>query len=295
MQSIVPATFIRLGGSQQQISDTLGPLADLAGKWVGSQGWNIIAVPSSGSQPQDTGDFQLLVRPYTETITFVPVGAPVRNRGGALDQFVGALEYELRINDLETAEVLHVENGMWLYLGNIQPDSGTSTLPSPAFTIARSATVPQGDSTLVLGNSVVEPGAPNIPDISTLPPDTGQGTPFGYLDPYLVPRTGINVSNPNATLRQESEGQTILSTTTMQLDSQNQGGINNIPFIAQYAQPTRFQCIFWLETVQIPNSNQTFQQLQYSQIIDLEFHKKFGDVPGLITWPHANINTLRKQ
>lgn len=293
MIQIVPEKFVRLGGSPEQQSQTLGPLASLTGTWVGSKGWNIIAVPSPGSTPDDEGDFKLLVRPYTETITFVPVGAPVRNRGGALDQFVGALEYALRINDLETAEVLHVENGMWLYLGDIRPNSGTGAGLKPEFTIARIATIPHGDSALILGNSTVKNGAPGIPAINTLPPDIGTGV-LGYLDPYTQGQP-IDVVNPNTVLQEDIKGQDILSTTTLVLDSKNQGGINNIPFTVQHADATRFQCFFWIETVQVPDSNQTFEQLQYTQIIDLVFHKKFGGAPGLITWPHVNINTLKKQ
>jgi hypothetical protein len=295
MKPSVPEKFIRLGGPPQQLIDDLGPLASLVGKWVGSKGWNIIAVPAPGSEPNTEGDFQLLVRPYTETITFGPVGAPVRNRGGALDQFVGALEYELRINDLETAEVLHVENGMWLYLGDIQPDSGAGTSPIPPFTLARSASIPHGDSALILGNFSTANGAPVFPIIDTRPPDIGKPTELGYLDPYSALVEGLNVINPDATLQADIEGQNILSTTTLVLDSANQGGIQNVPFIVNHANATRFQCFFWIETVQVPDSDQTFQQLQYTQIIDLEFHKKFGGVPGLITWPHVNINTLRKQ
>lgn len=294
MQSIVPEAFIRLSGSQQQLNNNLGPLADLVGTWVGSKGWNIIAVPSPGSQPQDTGDFQVLIRPYTETINIVPVGALVRNRGGALDQFVGALEYELRISDRDTAEVLHVENGMWLYLGNIQPDSGTNPIPNTGFQVARSATIPHGDSALILGDALLNPGPPNIPPINSHPTDIGPSAPLGYLENYPISVETLNVTNPNATLQADIEGQNIISTVTIALDSQNQGGINNIPFIVQRANATRFRCVFWIETVQVPNSTQTFQQLQYSQIIDLEFHEKFG-APGLISWPHVNINTLRKQ
>jgi len=290
-----PQTFIRLSSSQDQISDDLGPLADLAGKWVGSKGWNIIAVPDAGSKPEAEGAFQLLVRPYTETITFAPVGAPVRNRGGNVDQFVGALEYDLQISDRDTGEVLHVENGMWLYLGNIKPNSGKGATPIPALTVARSAAIPHGDSALILGNSTVKSGAPTIPDINALPPDIGKSAPLGYLENYRVQVKGLNVKNPNATLREAIKSQKILSTTTLTLDSQNQGAVNNIPFIVQRANASRFQCSFWIETVQLPNSNQTFQQLQYSQIIDIDFHKKFGGVPGLITWPHVNINTLSKQ
>ncbi|MBS1912829.1 MAG: hypothetical protein JST22_12650 [Bacteroidetes bacterium] len=271
----------------------LGPLAPLAGTWVGSKGWNIIAVPSAGSEPGDTGHFTLIVQQYVETLTFTPVGAPVRNRGGAVDQFVGALEYEQRINDATTMEVLHVENGLWLNLANIVPDAGDGLQadPPPEFSIGRSGSIPHGDAVLALGNATTTPGGPVIPAISTLPPDAGPSAPLGYTDPYL--NGSPNVTNPNLALQQAIVGQTITNTTTITVDTQNEGGIYNIPFIVGHADATRMQCTFWIETVQL-SPTQTIQQLQYSQIIDLEFHQKFGEA-GLITWPHANTNTLLKQ
>ena len=39
----------------------------------------------------------------------------------------------------------------------------------------------------------------------------------------------------------------------------------------------------------------TIEQLQYTQITDIEFHHPFGGGDGLIVWPHLNINTMRKQ
>lgn len=49
---------------------------------------------------------------------------------------------------------------------------------------------------------------------------------------------------------------------------------------------------FWIEDVTLGDVN--FKQLQYSQQADLDFLPKFG-IPGLIMWPHVNVNTLRKQ
>jgi hypothetical protein len=293
MLKVDTKNFVRLSSSSTDLKDLLGPLAKLAGTWSGSKGWNIIAVPSPGSTPDNEGDFQLLVRPYTETMQFIPVQVPVRNRGGAVDQFVGALEYNLRINDAQTNELLHIENGMYLYLENVQADKSTAAPTSPKFSIARSATIPHGDSVMVLGTFSESPGAPSIPDISTLPPDIGKPTILGYLDPYNAVVPGLNVPNPNDTLRQDLSGLEIQNTTTIALDTANSGGITNIPFINSFANATRMKAVFWIETVQA-SSTQLIDQLQYSQIIDLEFHKKFGK-PGLITWPHVNINTLKKQ
>lgn len=291
----LPESFVRLSGAAQEVTDTLGPLSSLAGTWVGNKGWNIVALPAAGSKPEETGDFILLIQPYMETITFAPLGGLVRNRGGDLDQFVSGLGYDLRVSDTDTDEALHVENGMWLNLGDIKKNESGCDGPAPPFPIVRSATIPHGDSALILGHAETQAGPPSIPDISSLPPDVGQA-PLGYTDPYTVPHDGVNVANPNATLREAIADQNIVSTTTLVVDSKNQGGITNIPFIVQRANTTRFQCVFWIETVEDADSGQTFEQLQYTQIIDIVFHHKFGDAKkGLITWPHVNINTLKKQ
>ncbi|NMH63906.1 heme-binding protein [Shewanella salipaludis] len=275
---------------------------DLQGDWFGSKGWNIIAVPSQGSTPTSKGDFKLLVAPYAETLSFIDAGAPARNRGGSVDQFVAALKYQQRVFNRDTGEGLHVENGMFMNLSEIV-NNNNQNQPLPEYSVARSGTIPHGDSIMLLSKlPLTEAGAPDIPDISTLPPDIGSPAPLGYLDPYLVPNPEINVSNPNANLRrdlelQAGEGFEILQTQTLILDSNNAGAINNIPFIVHHANATRMQAVFWLEKVRNNNTGQEFDQLQYTQIIDLAFHLKFGqeDPTNLITWPHVTINTMVKQ
>ena len=74
-------------------NNSLGPLAPLVGTWQGQDGLNLIAVPSRKSQPTDTGRFELLVQqPYREVWTFAAIPEAVRNRGGAVDQYIGALQ-----------------------------------------------------------------------------------------------------------------------------------------------------------------------------------------------------------
>lgn len=201
---------------------------------------------------------------------------------------------------------MHVENGMFLNLSQIVANDGTQK-PAPEFNIARSGTIPHGDSVLILGKPpFVEHGRPQIPNISSIPPDTGNATPLGYLDPYNIPRDGINVVNPNATLIHEldvqaDQGFEINKTTTMILDSTHNGSVSNIPYIVKHANATRMQAVFWLEKVTNKQTGQQFDQLQYTQIIDLVFHRKFtkdANDPAateLITWPHITINTMIKQ
>ncbi|MEL7533303.1 MAG: heme-binding protein [Bacteroidota bacterium] len=279
---------------------------DLEGTWVGSKGWNIIAVPAPGSQPEDEGRFKLMVHPFTETLSFTNAGAPARNRGGELDQFIAALEYQQRVSHRETDELLHIEDGMFMNLATIVNQKGQRQ-PSPEFPIARSGTIPHGDSIMLLGKTpTAKPGAPDISNISSLPPDIGKVTEEKrkeYLKQYSELGTPVNIPNPNASLREElekqaKEGLEITETITMAFDSQNSGGIVNIPFIVKHANATRMQAIFWLEKVRNKHTDQEFDQLQYTQIIDLEFHRKFGSDPDkndLIIWPHITINTLVKQ
>ncbi len=274
----------------------------LVGTWVGNKGWNVIALPSAGSVPTDKGDFLLLVAPYIETLSFNYAGAPARNRGGTVDQFIAALEYHQLIADKDSGENLHVEDGMFLNLSEVVDDEGEKQ-PLPEFNLARSGTIPHGDSIMLLGRPpTVVDSRPEFPQASTIPTNLGN-PPLGYLDPYHMPRDGIVVSNPNETLSadldaQEAKGFQVMKTTTIVLDSDNSGGIANIPFIVKHANATRMQAIFWLEKVRNTNTGQEFDQLQYTQIIDLAFHRPFKQDPGedeLIIWPHVTINTLVKQ
>jgi len=270
---------LRLGGQVRETDSMFGPLTDLIGTWVGNKGWNLVAVPNQ------KGSFQLLVQPYTETLTITPLSTPTPNRGTTIIQQVPTLLYSLAVHSNIDGSLLHAENGTWLLLNDCPSD----------FTIARQASVPHGDSILALGNSSVTQGAPHIQPISTLP-ITGPGQmPLGYTDPYLTPMPGFNKVNPNATLLDDIKNQKILSSTNLVIDTANKGGISNIPFITKNANTTNFKAIFWIETVEHPSGTGTFLQLQYSQTSIIEFIPQFHDPSKLIQWPHVNINTMIKQ
>jgi hypothetical protein len=57
-------------------------------------------------------------------------------------------------------------------------------------------------------------------------------------------------------------------------------------------QPNNFTIIFRVEEVMVNNTN--FLQLPYTQQTNFNFLPRFGE-PGLIMWPHININALVKQ
>ena len=287
--------FVRLSGSEAEIASKLGPLAGLQGNWHGTDGWNLIAVPSQNS---GNPSFTLLVQNYSETITFTAIGAPVPNRGGATEQFITGLTYELTVTDNTTQGVLHIENGMWLNMADIQaqPDGPVkvAAAPSVPFTIARTASIPHGDVVMALGNATTSHGKFSIPDMNALPVDLGRPD-LGYLDAYKIIQQfpQFSARNPNLMLQKAIANQTIGKVTTIYVDTQNQGGnISNIPFIHEHVNASRFMSTFWIEDVTMDGIN--FKQLQYSQQADLDFLPKFG-IPGLIMWPQVNVNTLRKQ
>jgi hypothetical protein len=279
-ESLTPH-FTRLGRDAATSADDLGPLADLVGKWLGSDGVELIAVPDMSG---DKESFRLILRPYIEVFTVSPIGAPVPNRGGpAGDMFINGVMYDIRITDAVTKEPLHLENGMWLYMGEGQ---------EPA--VARLASIPHGDAFVAVGDATTVEGPPTIVDRSALPV-SGPETPFGYTDPYLSLGSGFDPSNFNSTLQATIKDQNIVQTTTLSVATENGGGISNIPFVDRNATATAFFCDFWIETVQAANG-QRFQQLQYSQQTNIQFMPTFGGAPGsLIMWPHTNVATLVKQ
>ena len=275
--------FVRLSGPSAEVVKTLGPLADLLGTWVGSQGWNMIAVPINVN---DKENFQLEIMQVNETITFSPIGAAVPNKGFPQPTFIFGLQYELRVCDLQTSQPLHIENGMWLLLDQ-------NAQPGAPGTIARQAAIPHGDSLLALGSYSTTDGPPQIPDINAVP-DPGPDAPLGYTDPWTIPLAGFSKVNPNQVLQDFILDQEIIQTTTLDVSTENNGGIVNIPFLTHNVHPSAFQSTFWIEKVVDQATGQVFEQLQYSQQTNLHFIHKFG-APGLIMWPHVNINTLVKQ
>lgn len=268
----------RLGRGAIETSADLGPLADLIGTWMGSQGWELIAVPTAKG-------FRLIVRPYIEVLSFEAIGAPVPNRGGGSDGdiFISGLMYQTRITDAETSEPLHLENGMWLNLGDSQKQP-----------IVRQASIPHGDVFLALGTSQTTAGPPDIASISGLP-DAGPKTPLGYTDVYLRPVDDFQPATPNAVLQKAIADLDIVKTITLSVSTAGAGGITNIPFVTKNADTTQFSCDYWIETVKDATTGDEVQQLQYSQQSNLEFLPQFGNPGELIMWPHVNVNTLRKQ
>ncbi len=299
----------RPGLALAQIDDTLGPLTDLAGTWVG-RGFNLISLPDFDSTPPSTGPapFRLKLNTTLEILEFNPIGGNVPNRGGLgpqpgvgqddIDLF--GLRYLQRVADAVTNEAMHIEPGFWL---KVPP----TTFPAIGSTVVRQGVIPHGNSMLAIGTGFDSPtGQPLIAPADSTPvaKSTGLARPS---EPYLLPfdnpplPAGIlpgYVKNPNQLLQdtldaQAAAGQPIVKTTVLDVTTaaapgrpQQVGGIVNIPFDVVNANATQLDAIFWIETVRQPNGT-TFMQLQYTQTVVLDF---LG-----ILWPHISVATLVKQ
>ena len=274
----------------------LGPIESLIGKWVGTgNGWNIIAVPTTPpdvTSPVAPGTpenailgegFTLEVQQLNETINISGSKldeAP--NKGGKVGQQNSfGLEYDLTVTEVGGGK-LHFENGMWL---NLVDPAGT-TNPNP---IVRQASVPHGNSVLLMGQSFNDNGAPTISPVDPTPINATTGkkeTNQKYLAPYtqfterFTKIFGPNF-NPNQTLIDAIAKQDIANTVTFVLSTANNGGITNIPF-GKNAEATSWETVVWIETLK----NGTVQ-MQYTQTIIIEFFS--------IKWPHIDVNTLIKQ
>lgn len=106
------------------------------------------------------------------------------------------------------------------------------------------------------------------------------------LYPYSV--------RPDLRLRDTNTTETIKNHVMIQLSSKNktgaQGGILNVPFVNRFVPTVEMNMRMWIETV--VEDGKEILQLQYEQIIFFEFH--FGDDGGTTSWPHIQVNTLRK-
>ena len=156
---------------------------------------------------------------------------------------------------------------------------------------------------MALGNYSESEGAPIINNKTAIPSTEQTGPPpiLGYTDTY-DPKVGdFTASNYNGTLQsfiaKMPSNLSIINTTTMEVSTANNGGINNIPYIKKHADASSFETTYWIEEVQNSKTGQIYLQLQYSQQTILEFITKFGQKdPNIrIQWPHVNVNTLLKQ
>jgi hypothetical protein len=311
----------RLGRAERR-DKGLGPLAQLPGTWrnvssLPGRGWNMIALPFADGP----FGYRLLVNQYNETLKFTTVDNNVPNRGLKIkgcgneydrkvkkgnggDQFLAAIDYEQSITQIaqedspdsglagKTCATIHHETGLWLYMKNHQTN---------CLNIARSASIPHGNSVLALGESTRHKGAPVIPDVSGLPEGVVPDIDSPYLAPYKhftnpLFKNLFNPVTPNDLLKAANRGVNIVKTTVLDVDTTlESGGIQNIPFVVKQADASDMKSTFWIQELAEKDINgDPVLRLQYSQVIFLDFFQRRDGAPGRIRWPHVSINTLVK-
>ena len=289
-------------------ADPLGPLSDLPGTWTG-HGFNTIWRPHHPDSPQDRF---LELNLTNDTIVFTEINGPIPNRGLLMpDISMFGITYMQQISDTSTGAGLHVEPGIWANVPS------TSNPHEPA-TVVRMASIPHGTVILVQGTTeFLEGGPPNIPDNNILPFGIG-GTPpansdFAQIEQqfpelnlsiataFRFASPGVTqdmVKNPNSVLQAALEGKPMKSRTFIHVSTQHDpvkgGGTANTAFLMGASDPpggnakaVEVDATFWIETLPGTGGQPDTLQLQYSQLVQLNFN-------GL-TWPHVTVATLQKQ
>jgi hypothetical protein len=284
----------------------LGPLAQLPGTWKG-HGFNTIWRPHHGGQ-----DRFLELNLTTETLVFTKINGPIPNRGllmPDIDMF--GVTYMQQIAETRSGAGLHIEPGIWV---NVPP----TTNPSEPSTVVRMASIPHGTAILAQGTTqFLTGGPPHIPDNNIIPFPIGTPPPansdfssaeqaFPELDlsipsAFRLMSPGVTqdmVSSPNSLLRDALHGQTMKSRTFIQISTKHRpiqgGGTANTAFLADASNPpggnanaVEVDAVFWIETIGGAPGVPDKLQLQYTQLVQLDFN-------GL-RWPHVTVATLQKQ
>jgi len=303
-----PAAAVRaLGGP-----DPLGALAALEGTWKG-HGFNAIWRPHN---PPSQDRF-LELNMTDETLVFTRINGPIPNRGLAMhDINMFGLTYMQQISESSTGAGLHIEPGIW---ANVPQTTDPNVPPS----VVRMASIPHGTVVLAQGVAEVHPGGPqNIPDNNILPFFFGSPapansdfnsvaqtfteltlstpTPFRFVAPGVTQQI---VKNPNSVLQtalaSSLQGTSMKSRTFLNVSTTHNivkagGGTANTAFLAASGNPpggnaraAQVNATFWIETIAGTGGQPDKHQLQYTQLVMLDFNG--------IHWPHVTVGTLQKQ
>lgn len=294
------------GAPTANLPSPLGLLAALAGSWTG-HGFNTIWRPHSLASGQDRF---LELNLTTEKLVFTPINGAIPNRGLVNpDINMFGLTYMQQISETAGGAGLHIEPGIW---ATVPPTSN----PKEPATVVRMASIPHGTVILAQGTAFAVAGGPQIQDNNIIPFGIGSPPPpnsdfasaaatFKELD-LAIPSTfrfaspGVTqamVKDPNSVLKAAIQGQNITQTTVLVISTKHTpvqgGGTANTAFLEAVSNPpggnanaVEVDAIFWIETVKGAPGKPDTLQLQYTQLVQLDFN-------GL-RWPHVTVATLHK-
>jgi hypothetical protein len=307
------ARFVDAAAIAGGTPDPLGALASLVGTWKG-HGFNAIWRPHHPASPQDRF---LELNVTDETLVFTRINGAIPNRGLAMSDIdMFGLTYMQQISESSTGAGLHIEPGIWATVPH-------TTDPNEPASVVRMASIPHGTAMLAQGVAEVHPGGPQqIPDTNILPfffgspppansdfnsvaqtfteLDLSQATPFRFKAPGVTQNI---VKNPNSVLQDalqaSLQGTTMKTRTFLHVATDHSiikagGGTANTAFLTTSGNPpggnakaTQVQATFWIETIAGTGGHPDKHQLQYTQLVMLDFNG--------IHWPHVTVGTLLKQ
>lgn len=322
----IPPTATAAAVVPRLAAPTLGALAGLAGTFTGN-GFNTIfrpqnpATPTPLPVPVPTSDNVLELNLTSETLSFSPSLGSVPNRGSLQgDIFLNGVPYVQSINDVTNpgqSTGIHFEPGIWL----IVP---ATTAPNEDVTVARMASIPHGTTIEAQGIAVTSAGPPDIEAVDITPTKISDGTKIKFpsqtaadqqtaripqdLAPFMLHGTITQalLDDPNSLLRAQTAGQTILSTTTLIVRTDQTaplfgGGTDNIAFLLAdpaaanpNAQAVTMSAIFWIETVQDTLQIPIFAPGQGPIIVEPDGPRPFGrPVPRYLVDPPVPVPAPR--
>ena len=294
--------------------DPLGPLARLVGDdteatWIGD-GFNTIwrphALAGSGQ------DRFLELNLTTETLVFKRIKGNIPNRGLLMpDINMFGMTYMQQIAEKhDPSEGLHIEPGIWANIPH-------TTNPAEPPTVVRMGSIPHGTAILAQGTGKTILGGPTIPGNNIIPFPVGAPPPpnseFGTAEatftelnlatktPFRHESPGMTqelVINPNSFLKKGLENKKVVNTTILSISTKHTpvkgGGTANTAFLEAASFPpggnakaVEVDAIFWIEAIASEAGHANTLQLQYTQLVQLDFN-------GL-RWPHVTVATLQKQ
>jgi hypothetical protein len=179
----LPAVQTPVTNPFPEIASPLGPLAGLAGKWVG-RGFNVIWRPDSVSGQ----DRFLELNVTSDQLEFAAISGPIPNRGflqSDINMF--GLTYLQQISDANLKAGLHIEPGLWAAVPKTSD-------PNVSATVVRLAAIPHGTAVLLQGTASTAATGPSIPNIG--------------IKPFTINQPNQTVDFPEQTLSQQSRFRT---------------------------------------------------------------------------------------
>jgi hypothetical protein len=286
-------------------ADPLGPLSELPGTWKG-HGFNAIWRPHVGGQ-----DRFLELNLTTETIVFSRIDGPIPSWGLLRSDInLAGISCMHQIAEASSGAGLHIEPGV---LAHLPPTAD----PREPATVVRMASIPARTVILAEGTAQrLDGGPPHIPDSTIIPcpiggvssvdsdfplckqrfPELDLSTPaaFRYAWPGV---TQAMVENPNSVLQAAIHRPPVSSRTIIRVSSPPNptpvGETAPTAFVALRSNPRggdanemEVDATFWIETLPGTNGRPDSLQLQYSQLVQLDFNGH--------RWPHVRVATLHK-